>query len=166
MIKKVKLKFINSQLQNKKKIPNFFKKFIKFQANVVKRESEVVTPSPADALIQGLTTFFQEADVKVKEITKSFLDIVGVKNEEELKNNITQTVKTYTQTLQERFGDIQEQANKHTGSYAEILKNLANRLQTEVNQLQDKDSTLSDATKKYQVRNWLTFFFLVLIKKI
>lgn len=118
---------------------------------VVKREAEVATQSPADQLLQGLTTFFQEADVKVKEMTKSFLNIVGVQDEAELKKNIETKAKSFTQTLQEKFADIQTEAEKHTGNYRDILTRSANALQQQIQELQAGDNTLNETTKKFQV---------------
>lgn len=119
----------------------------------MRRDAAPTTPTPVEQALQTLLVFFGEAQVKVQEATKNFLNVVGVKDEAELKANIEDKVKTYSLSIQEKFNDIQEEAEKHTGNYEEILKGLLTRLQTEVKNLQANDTNLADATQKYQVRN-------------
>lgn len=107
-----------------------------------------------------MTTLFTEgpfadllkkAQEGVATLQTRFLEIAGVDNKEQLIDSVTNKAKSYATTVDGLLKTIQEELAKQSGVVDETVKGLTTKLQTTVNQLQEQNPELVQATQEYKV---------------
>uniref|UniRef100_A0A1L8DJ31 Putative apolipophorin-iii n=1 Tax=Nyssomyia neivai TaxID=330878 RepID=A0A1L8DJ31_9DIPT len=112
---------------------------------VVRRDApaEVATKSP----IAELSSAAEEA---VSKFHSAFMDLFGVKTNVELVDLVRDQSRQYATKLQDIMGDLTAEAQKHSGKFDGIVKEVKDKIGETVQELESKNPEFFADTKKVQ----------------
>uniref|UniRef100_A0A336LZ00 CSON008484 protein n=1 Tax=Culicoides sonorensis TaxID=179676 RepID=A0A336LZ00_CULSO len=124
-------------------------------AGITKRDAPAAAPAkPADLsniLTEGpLADLFKTAQETVATLQSRFLELAGVKNNDELIESVQTKANTYAETVNGLLKTVQEEALKQAGTLNETITGLVTKLQGTVTQLQEQNPELVKATQEYK----------------
>uniref|UniRef100_A0A6B2E5T7 Putative apolipophorin-iii n=1 Tax=Phlebotomus kandelakii TaxID=1109342 RepID=A0A6B2E5T7_9DIPT len=112
---------------------------------VVRRDAptEVATKSP-------ITELSNAAEEAVSKFHSAFMDLFGVKTNDELVEMVRVQSRTYANKLQDIASDLTAEAQKHSGVFDDAVKQVKEKISETVAEIESKNPELVADTKKYQ----------------
>ncbi|XP_059607573.1 uncharacterized protein LOC132255517 [Phlebotomus argentipes] len=112
---------------------------------VVRREApvDVATKSP-------LAEFSNAAEEAVAKFQSAFMDLFGVKSQDELVDLFRVESRKYANKLQDIASELTAEAQKHSGTFDDAVKQVKDKITETVNDIESKNPEFFADTKQYQ----------------